>query len=110
MHMTKYAALVLMLPVTTGLSATPAEAQTTVRPPYGCFKVTAKSLDLREKSNRNAIVVGTVAKGNILVKAGRFCTAGGNWCFVTTEKGVQGYADKSKIAIAACPARLSKPN
>jgi hypothetical protein len=99
----------LMLTLACDLGALRAEAQTTVRPAFGCFKVTAKSADIRERSNRTAAVVGTVDRGTILVKAGRFCTAGGNWCYVTTEKGLRGYADKSRIGVAACPARLSKP-
>jgi hypothetical protein len=32
----------------------------------------------------------------------------GFWCAVTTNKGIQGYADKSMMAVAACPPRLSQ--
>jgi hypothetical protein len=82
-------------------------AQTTVRPAYGCYKVSAKELSLRETAFKTGNVVATVGKGDILVKRRRFCTLRGTWCPVTTIKGVQGFADKSMIAVAPCPPRLS---
>jgi hypothetical protein len=108
MFMIKKAAIaVVATAVAAGFSVPFAAAQSTsARPAYGCFKVT-KSLDLRETSTKSAIVVGAAAKGEILVKARRFCTAGGSYCYVTTEKGASGYAEKSKISVAPCPARLS---
>ena len=78
-----------------------------MRPAYGCYKVTAPGLDVRQSGSRNGNVVATVSKGAILVKRKRFCSLGGVWCPVTTKDGVQGFADKASIAIAACPARLS---
>jgi hypothetical protein len=88
--------------------AAPAHAQTTsIRPAYGCFKVTASDSAVRATARANGAVVATTIKNEILVKRRRFCTLGGTWCAVTTNKGVQGFAEKRLMAIAACPARLS---
>ena len=90
------------------LGATVAAAQSTsVRPAYGCFKVTAAELNIRETAFSSGAVVALASKGDILVKRKRFCTLRGFWCAVSTLKGVDGYADKSMIAVAPCPAKLS---
>jgi hypothetical protein len=99
------AALALVASVVSGASLV--AAQTTVRPAYGCYKVSAKELSVRERALKTANTVATVAKGDILVKRQRFCTLRGSWCAVTTNKGVQGFAEKTMIAVAPCPARMS---
>jgi hypothetical protein len=90
--------------------ARPAAAQTattSVRPAYGCFKVTSADSSVRDKARSSGAVLATVIKNETLVKRRRFCTLGGTWCAVTTNKGVQGFAEKSAMALAPCPARLS---
>jgi hypothetical protein len=91
---------------TLGVGAAAAQT-TTTRPAYGCFKVTVPELNVRDTAFSSGKVVATAIKGETLVKRRRFCTARGFWCAVTTNKGVQGYADKSMMTVAACPARLS---
>lgn len=91
------------------ISAVPAMAQTaTHRPAYGCFKVTVPELNVRGTAFSTGPVVATAIKNEILVKRRRYCTLRGFWCAVTTNKGIQGYADKSMMAVAPCPARLSQ--
>jgi hypothetical protein len=87
----------------------PAAAQgTTHRPAYGCFKVTAPELNIRATAFSSGAVVATAIKNEILVKRRRYCTLRGFWCAVTTNKGIQGYADKSMMTVAACPSRLAQ--
>jgi hypothetical protein len=89
-------------------AAAPVLAQSvTSRPQYGCFKVTAAEMNIHGTAFASGPVIGTAKRGEILVKRKRFCTARGFWCAVTTRKGVQGYGDKSLMAIAPCPAKLS---
>ena len=83
-------------------------AVTTARPKYGCFMVTANALNIRKRPYSFSNVVRSVAKGDILIKRKRWCTPRGFWCAVTTQDGVKGYADKSYMKVAPCPARLSK--
>lgn len=91
------------------LFSVPAVAQTvTKRPAYGCFKVSVPELNIRDKAFSTAAVVATAIKGETLVKRRRYCTLRGFWCAVTTNKGIQGYADKSMMAVAPCPARLAQ--
>ena len=87
----------------------PALAQTTThRPAYGCFKVTVPELNIRATAFSTGAVVATAIKNEILIKRRRYCTLRGFWCAVTTNKGIQGFADKSMMAVAACPSRLSQ--
>ena len=87
----------------------PAIAQTTThRPAYGCFKVSVPELNIRQTASANGAVVATAIKNEILVKRRRYCTLRGFWCAVTTNKGIQGFADKSMMSVAACPARLAQ--
>ena len=98
----------LVATLTLTLGASLAIAQTTsVRPAYGCFKVTAGELKIHETTVVTGNTLATASKGDILIKRKRFCTLGGNWCPVTTSKGVQGFAEKKMIAVAPCPAKLS---
>lgn len=91
------------------VSASLAGAQTvTTRPKYGCFKVTAESLNIRVKALSTADVIGTAKRGDILVKRRRFCALRGYWCPVTFGT-VEGWADKAFFESAACPPRLSQP-
>lgn len=89
--------------------ALPAAAQTTSRASYGCFRVTAESLNIRDKAFASGAVIGTAKKGDILVKRKRFCTLRGYWCgvsFGTTE----GWADKAFMEAAPCPPTPSSPS
>ncbi len=89
-------------------AATPAYSATTSRPKWGCFKVTAKGLNIRKRPYSFSKVIGTASRGDILIKRKRWCTPRGFWCAVTTEGGLRGYADKSYINKVPCPARLSQ--
>ncbi len=92
----------------TAVTLTPATAQTvSTRPAYGCFKVSSAQANIRAGSSANADVIATAIKNETLVKRRRFCTVGGNWCAVTTNKGIQGFAAKADIKVSACPARTS---
>lgn len=82
--------------------AGPAEAA----PKYGCFKVTAETLNIRASAFSTGAVIGTAPKGAILVKRKRFCTLRGFWCAVS-YKGIAGWADKSFFTKSECPANLS---
>lgn len=69
---------------------------------YGCFKVTAASLNVRKTPHSSADVIGVVKRGDILEKRKLFCTPRGFWCAV--RKGsLEGYADKSNMAKVPCP-------
>lgn len=69
---------------------------------YGCFKVTADTINIRARPYSSAEVIGTAAKGDILEKRKLFCTPRGFWCAI--RKGtLEGYADKSFMAKIACP-------
>jgi hypothetical protein len=94
--------------VTLTMLSAAASAQTvTHRPAYGCFKVTVPELNIRAKALSSSAVLATVIKGETLVKRHRFCALRGYWCAVTTNKGIQGFADKSMMAVAPCPSRLA---
>jgi len=91
------------------LLSIPAQAQTvTTRPAYGCFKVSVAELNVRDKASSTATVLATAIKGETLVKRRRYCTLRGFWCAVTTNKGIQGFADKSMMVVAPCPSRLAQ--
>jgi hypothetical protein len=91
------------------ITAPLASAQTaTTRPKYGCFRVTADSLNIRAKALSTANVVGTAKRGDILVKRRRFCALRGYWCPVTFGTA-EGWADKAFFETAPCPPRLSEP-
>jgi hypothetical protein len=69
---------------------------------YGCFKVTAESINIRARPYSSADVIGTASKGDILEKRKFLCTPRGFWCAI--RKGsLEGYADKSFMAKVACP-------
>ncbi len=81
----------------TGGVATEAQAAT-----YGCFKVTAKHLNIRARPYSSAEVVGVANRGDILEKRKLFCTPRGFWCAI--RKGsLEGYADKDNMRKVACP-------
>ena len=69
---------------------------------YGCFVVTAPSLNIRERPYSDSKVLATAAKGDILEKRKLICTPRGFWCAVRAG-GVDGYADKSFMDKVACP-------
>ncbi len=69
---------------------------------YGCFKVTADSINIRSRPYSDAEVVGSASKGDILEKRKLLCTPRGFWCAI--RKGsLEGYADKSFMTKVACP-------
>lgn len=95
--------------VAASLCISAAQAATvTSRPAYGCFKVTAPQINIRSKPLSTAAVIGTARQGDILIKRKRWCTLRGYWCAVT-KGSLEGYADKSFMKVAPCPASLSKP-
>lgn len=89
-------------------AASVATAGTTTRPAFGCFRVTASALNIRDRPFSTAAVIGMAEKGDILVKRRRWCTWRGFWCAVRYD-GIDGYADKSFMEVAPCPASLSEP-
>jgi hypothetical protein len=69
---------------------------------YGCFKVTAASINIRVKPYSTSDVIGTASKGDILEKRKLLCTPRGFWCAI--RKGsLEGYADKAFMQKIACP-------
>lgn len=81
----------------TGGVATDAQAAT-----YGCFKVTAKHLNIRARPYSTSEVIGVASRGDLLEKRKLFCTPRGFWCAI--RKGsLEGYADKSNLRKVACP-------
>lgn len=87
--------------------ATGADAATTKRPAYGCFKVSSASAPILDKGNKGGSVVATADKGEVLIKASRFCGVRG-YCSVK-YKSTSGYVDKANVKVAPCPASTSKP-
>ena len=74
------------------------------RPVYGCLKVIAPSIAIKERSVGTSTTLTTASKGEILIKRRRFCVLGS--CAVTTRNGVVGYVDKAATLVAACPSKL----
>ncbi len=69
---------------------------------YGCFKVTASSLNIRARPYSTAEIIGVANKGDILEKRKLFCTPRGFWCAI--RKGsLEGYADKANMRKINCP-------
>ena len=69
---------------------------------YGCFKVTADSINIRARPYSNAEVIGSASKGDILEKRKLLCTPRGFWCAI--RKGsLEGYADKNFMTKVSCP-------
>ncbi|MGQ0671737.1 MAG: hypothetical protein ACT4N2_02490 [Hyphomicrobium sp.] len=69
---------------------------------YGCFKVTAEELNIRDRPYSDAKVIGTAGKGEIVEKRKWLCTLRGYWCAI--RKGsVEGYADKNFMEKVTCP-------
>lgn len=69
---------------------------------YGCFKVTASSLNIRATPHSTAAVIGVASKGDILEKRKLFCTPRGFWCAIR-HGSLEGYADKSNMLKIDCP-------
>lgn len=70
--------------------------------PYGCFRVTAKHLNIRARPYSSAEVIGVANRGDILEKRKLFCTPRGFWCAI--RKGpLEGYADKNNMRKVDCP-------
>lgn len=78
----------------------PAPAQAS---PYGCFLVTAPSLNIRARPYSSSDVIGVAHKGDMLEKRKLICTPRGYWCAI--RKGdLEGYADKNFMRRVKCPA------
>jgi Bacterial SH3 domain len=69
---------------------------------YGCFKVTAHSLNIRSRPSSKSEVQTVASKSDILEKRKFFCTIGGIWCAVRYN-GVRGYADRAYMKKVPCP-------
>jgi hypothetical protein len=69
---------------------------------YGCFEVTASSLNIRDRPYSTAEILTTVSKGTILEKRKLFCTPRGYWCAVR-HGSTEGYADKAFMRKVPCP-------
>lgn len=68
---------------------------------YGCFRVTAKHLNIRARPYSSAEVIGVANRGDILEKRKLLCTPRGFWCAI--RKGsIEGYADKNNMRKVAC--------
>lgn len=69
---------------------------------YGCFRVTAKHLNIRDRPYSSAAVIGVAHRGDILEKRKLICTPRGFWCAI--RKGsLEGYADKNNMRKVSCP-------
>lgn len=84
-----------------------AAPKVTTRPAYGCFRVTAASAPILDKSNKSGHVIATAAKGDTVIKAKRFCGLRG-YCSVR-YKSATGWVDKANVKVTACPPSTSKP-
>lgn len=82
-----------------GASSVPASAE----PKYGCFRVTAEALNIRQRHYNTSPVIGVAKKGDVLEKRKLWCTPGGYWCAVRTADGLEGYADKNYMDKVPCP-------
>lgn len=82
-------------------------AQTTTRPAYGCFKVSALSAPILDKGSKKGTTIATAEKGSTLVKTKRFCGLRG-YCSVRYH-GTSGFVDKANVKVAPCPPSTSKP-
>jgi hypothetical protein len=69
---------------------------------YGCYEVTAGSLNIRARAWSRSDVLAVARKGDKLAKRRRFCALRGYWCPVTTEDGVKGWAGKQFLKRTAC--------
>jgi hypothetical protein len=69
---------------------------------YGCFRVTADQINIRERPYSNAAIIGTALKSAVLEKRKRWCTLRGYWCAVRSGN-IEGYADKSFMEMIDCP-------
>lgn len=95
------ALLISSLFVSTLAVTTSANAQSSR---FGCYKVTANSLNLRKRAWGRSAVVGVVHKGTVVAKRRRWCALRGFWCPVRTKAGVSGWADKKYLRRTKCPA------
>lgn len=84
-----------------GLASLPSPAEA-LSSRYGCYEVTAGSLNIRARAWSRSDVVAVASKGDKLAKRRRFCALRGYWCPVTTKDGVEGWAGKSFLKRTAC--------
>lgn len=69
---------------------------------YGCFRVSATEVNIRERAYSSSAVIGSASRGDLLLKWKRFCAWRGFWCPV--QKGdIQGWADKGYLEKVPCP-------
>lgn len=99
--------------VATSAAVTPALAATTyVRPPYGCYRIDAADLNIRERAFAASVSIATAAKGQIVIKSNRFCNWRGYFCaveFTRDGRTIRGYADKAYMTVVPCPADFARP-
>ncbi len=88
-----------------GIMIAPAQADS-VRPAYGCFKVTAPTA-IKVSALGTSTTLAAASKGDILMKRKRFCYTVGTMCAVTNHDGVEGYADRGNMKVHPCPASYS---
>lgn len=69
---------------------------------FGCFLVTASEVNIRERPYSNSKVIGTAAKGDVLIKRKLLCTLRGYWCAVSAGS-TDGYVDKAFMEKITCP-------
>lgn len=87
----------MFLAVVTGGSM-PADAASK----FGCFKVTADNINIRDRPYSTAAVIGSASKGEILEKRKLWCTPRGYWCAIR-QGLLEGYADKNFMQKVPCP-------
>lgn len=85
--------------ISAGLPGTVSSAEAAT---YGCFKVTAKHLNIRARPLSTSEVIGVVRQGDILEKRKMLCTLRGFWCAVRAGS-LEGYADKANMRKVSCP-------
>jgi hypothetical protein len=88
-----------------GFAVASAEADS-VRPAYGCFKVTAPTA-IKASALGTSTTLAAASKGDILMKRKRFCYTIGSMCAVTNHDGIEGYADRGSMKPHPCPAKYS---
>lgn len=85
-----------------GLLVSAAAPAVAAKTGFGCFLVTASEVNIRERPHSTSRVVGTAAKGDILIKRKMLCTLRGYWCAIRAGS-LDGYVDKAYMQKITCP-------
>jgi hypothetical protein len=99
--MTRIQTLAIAISLAAGIAAL-SQPAAALSSRYGCYEVTASSLNIREKPWSISKVLAVAKRGDKLAKRRRFCALRGFWCPVTTEDGVEGWAGKQFLKRTAC--------